>query len=148
MTTTTTNAAIEFINEFFKAAATRPMERKDFKRFKKAFPEGTPNLEEAYFNYCGENATYQLHRTYSQSELDLFRSQAIDMTTRLTCNPQSFTDLYGLRDKWQNIMRPDVCMPGIKLLRECFYKMGKHGLIGTVEIETCGRVAIRLYYAK
>lgn len=134
--TTTTNAAIEFINEFFKAENTRQVERKDFKRFKKAFPEGTPNLEEAYFNYCGENATYQPHRA------------TIDMVTRLTCDPRSFTDLYGLRDKWQNIRRPASCTPGINLIRDCFWKMGYHGLIGMAEIETCGRVAIRLFYAK
>lgn len=143
--TTTTNA-IEFINEFFERS-TRPVERKDFKRFKKAFPEGTPNLEEIYFKYCGERATYRPYRSYSQSELELFRAQAIDMVTRLTCNPQSFTDLYGLRDKWHNIRRP-VTTPGVNLIRDCFWKMGYHGLIGMMEIKTCGSVAIRLFYAK
>lgn len=147
--TTTNNAAIEFINEFFKEKVASPIERKDFKRFKKAFPEDTPNLEEAYFNYCGESATYcPPRRVYSQNELDLFRSQAIDMMTRLTHDPQSFTDLYGHRDRWYNITRPASCTPGINLIRDCFYKMGCHGLIGTIEVKTCGRVAIRLYYAK
>lgn len=149
MNTTTTNPAIiEFINEFFKQDAARPVERKDFKRFKAAFPEGTPNLEEIYFKYSGESATYQPHRPYSQGELDSFRSQAIDMVMRLTHDPKSFTDLYGLRDKWQNITRPASWTPGVNLVRDCFWKMGYHGLIGMMEIETCGRVAIRLYYAK
>lgn len=143
---TTTNA-IQFINEFFEQNAARPIERKDFKHFKKAFPEGTPNLEEAYFNYCRKSATYYPHYTYSQSELDVFRTQAIDMVTRLTHDPQSFTDLYGLRDRRQNIRRP-VTTPGVNLIRDCFWKMGYHGLIGMVEVKTCGRVAIRLFYAK
>lgn len=144
---TATNTAIEFINEFFKEDAARPIERKDFKRFKMAFPEGTPNLEEAYFNYCGESATYCTYRSFSQHELDLFRAQAIDMVTRLTRDPQSFTDLYGLRDRWHNIKRP-VTTPGVNLIRKCFQEMGNYGLVGMMEIKTCSRVAIRLFYTK
>lgn len=145
--TTTTNA-IEFINKFFEQNDARPVERKDFKRFKMAFPEGTPNLEEIYFKYCGESATYYCqHRAYSQHEIELLRAQAIDMVTRLTCDPQSFTDLYGLRDRWQNIKRP-VTTPGVNLIRKCFQEMGDYGLIGMMEIKTCGRVAIRLFYTK
>ena len=152
MNTTIKKNAAAYIKEFFSYKFECEHERIDFERFKAAMPEGIENLKAIYEKYSGQSATYQVEneRRYSKRQIEDMQDKALEMLDKLSSDPTSFTDLYDYRNRWNERMRPDYISNevGVSIIRKCFCQMAEKGLIGVVEVKTCGRVAIRLFYSK
>lgn len=74
-----------------------------------------------------------------------YQKDANRIVDALTHDPTSFTDLYnkaGLNPFGYSA----APMHGTDSLRKCFKAMAAAGVVGCMEIKTCGKCHIRLYY--
>ena len=151
-TNNTTQTAIEFIDKFFTEANT--IERKTFKKFVEAMPEDclTPEqIETSYTAFTGKKPRYVVWNALTSTECQQARNigRAMLEIIKLNETPISFSDAY-LKvaqpvSRWEHKV-PNTGVPGA--LRRCFKDMVKAQAIDALEIKTCGRVAIRMYYLK
>lgn len=119
-------------------------ERKSFVRFRKAMPIDMDEtaIENAYVAFSGKSPRYNKITNHVDPErIEEYKSDANRIVVdALTHYPTSFTDLYN-----KAVLNPrpqDPCHS----LRECFKAMAAAGVIGCVEVKTCGKCHIRLYY--
>ena len=70
------------------------------------------------------------------------------ITDALTHDPTSFTDLYNKGLNRNGYWGHSAGAPNENdaPMRKCFKAMAESGLIKSVEVKTCGKCCIRLYY--
>lgn len=118
-------------------------ERKSFVRFRDAMPLGldSEQIEQAYTAFSGKSPRY--NKAASSMEpwrIEDYKSKANRIIDdALMHYPTSFTDLATKADI-------PIYDPADSSLRKCFKAMAAAGVIGCVEVKTCGKCHIRLYY--
>lgn len=150
----TTNEQLhDFIRDYFTYKG-RQVERKSWIRFKNAAADTNgiscdkDTLAALFKAYTGDNPSYELGNGMTKWEREECANKCHRIADALTHDPTSFTDLYnkglGRTGYWGNSAgapnEPDGAM------RKCFKAMAEAGVIKAVEIKTCGKCAIRLYY--
>lgn len=136
--------ANDFISKYYHVnKGIEVCERKSFVRFRDAMPLGLDReqIEQAYTAFSGKSPRYNK----AASPMGLWRIEEYKnkanriITDALTHDPTSFTDLATKA----HISTDD---PADGSLRRCFKAMAAAGVIGCVEVKTCGKCHIRLYY--
>lgn len=144
--------AHEFVSNYYDVEkGVETCERKSFIRFCDAMPLGLDReqIEKAYTAFSGKSPRYNKTATSMEPwRAEEYKSKANRIVDALTHDPMSFTDLYN---KAYNISksyysRSSVPAEPTDSLRKCFKAMAAAGIIGCMEIKTCGKCHIRLYY--
>lgn len=141
------------------------VERKGYTAFKRNVRAGAvegltvsqEQMQALYNLATGESATYVRNAQHS-SPRPAYVTKALERITQsayevLTERPTSVTDLCKqvrskvLADDYATLRR-HYCYGAdyYAAIRDCFREMGKRGLVGMHEINTCGRCHIRVYY--
>ena len=136
-------ANMEQVHEFIKNYYTSEygeVERKSYKRFKAVMPKemGEDAIKTAYTAFAGDTPTYNLHSELPKWKREDYKDKAHRIADALTHDPTSFTDIAT------NAVVP--IHEADSSLRKCFQAMFYAGIIGCMEIKTCGKCHIRLYY--
>ena len=146
-----TTSIIKFIDTFFEDRS-RKKARKEFKRFRDVMPDGMEpqEIEAMYKAFSGKPAFYGKECFYSPEELADAKSIVLDMLQYIDGEPTSFADIYikylekrGFNIRFMNAL-PRI--PYEPMLRRCFKELATNNLIRCIEVKTCGKVAIRLYW--
>ena len=134
-------AAHKFIYDYYDVVNDMKIERKDFRRFREAMPSDMDDaaIEDAYTAFSGESPYYD----NTGSSMVPWRAEERECRAHriinvLTHDPISFAELVN-----------DACIPIFdtdESILECFEAMAAEGIIGCMEIKTCGKCHIRLYY--
>ena len=141
--------AHEFISNYYDMEKSAQMcERKSFIRFRDAMPLDMDDnaIEDAYTAFTGKSPRYDKATT----SMEPWRAQALkhhanSIVDALTHDPTSLTDLFNKAElnPFGNNSAP---IPAPTSLRKCFKAMAAAGVVGCVEVKTCGKCHIRLYY--
>ena len=144
--------AHEFVTSYYDVEkGTKPCERKSFVRFRKAMPLDMDEsvIENAYTAFSGKSPRYNSSATSMEPwRADQYTRDANRIVDVLTHDPTSFTDLYnkaGL-NKYTKYNFNAAPIEPTSSLRKCFKAMADAGIVGCVEVKTCGKCHIRLYY--
>lgn len=147
--------AYEFIEQFFAIPEEdEPVERKSYKRFKAAVAaEGVSEdtLRKLFEAATGKTATYVPYCNVNPETRRENRKAAMAIVDAMSGKPSSVTDLANRAkvnfyyNGWNVIHR--VGSYKNDAVRKCLHEMGEAGIIGMVEVSTCGKCAIRLYNA-
>lgn len=149
--TTTTNAINEFTNSFFENRSPKAPYT-EYVRFRKAMPESMnpQEIEALYEKFAKHPAYYEKQCSYSPEELADAKSIVLNMLQYLDGEPTSFADIYikylenhGFSIRYMNVL-PHI--PYEAMLRKFFKELAQNNLIRCIEVKTCGKVAIRLYW--
>lgn len=147
-----------YISNYYanRAKEGKTVARRSFQRFyamAKACPElnldNQGAIESLYTSLTGKTPTYQRKvKTISPSQLARYERQAHEMADMLTGEPMSFTDLFNEAGLNPYTRYNPNCAPSESTsnLRRCFKQMAADGVIGCVEVHTCGKCSIRLYH--
>lgn len=143
-------AKMEQVHEFIKnyyITEEGEVERKSYKRFKAAMPEemGEDAIKTAYTAFTGDTPTYNLHADMAEWKREDYKNKAHRIADALTHDPMSFTDMYNAVFGAYKY-RVSAPTEPTDSLRRCFKNMAAAGIIGCMEIKTCGKCHIRLYY--
>lgn len=141
------NKMHEFITNYFACKEGGLIERKSFERFKAAMPDtmDAETVKAAYTAYTGDAPYYNKGNGYPAYRLKEYEAKCHGIAAALTGDPTSFTDLYNTAFKRSY----KYGAPGDSdIMRKCFVAAAYQGVIGHMEIRTCGKCHIRLYYAK
>ena len=143
--------AHEFVSNYYDTEeGSETCERKSFIRFRDAMPLGldAEQIENAYRAFSGKSPRYNKSAASMEPwRAEQYKNDANRIVDVLTHDPTSFTDLYnnaGLNpfDKYNHVAPINDCPS----LRKCFKAMAAAGIVGCLEIRTCGKCHIRLYY--
>ena len=141
--------AHEFVSNYYDVEkGSETCERKSFIRFRKAMPLDMDEtaIENAYTAFSGKSPRYnKAANSMEPWRAEEYKKDANRIVDALTHNPMSFSDLYnktGLNPLGYNHAPLYYCSS----LRKCFKAMAAAGIIGCVEVKTCGKCHIRLYY--
>lgn len=147
--------AHEFIEQFFAIPEEQePVERKSYKRFKAAVAaEGVSEdtLRKLFEAATGKTATYVPYCNVNPEIRREDRKAAMAIVDAMDGKPTSITDLAEratvnfYRVPWGIEYHHGAYKNNA--VRKCLHEMGKAGIIGMVEVSTCGKCAIRLYNA-
>lgn len=145
--------AHEFVTNYYDVKNGNTVyERKSFIRFRDSLPLGLVSesqIENAYKAFTGKSPRY--NKAASSMEpwrAEEYKSDANRIVDALTHDPTSFTDLYnkaGL-NRYAKYNPNSAPMDSCHSLRKCFKTMAAAGIVGCVEVKTCGKCHIRLYY--
>lgn len=134
--------AHEFVSNYYDVEnGTETCERKSFVRFRDAMPLGldAEQVENAYMAFSGKSPRYNKTATSMEPwRAEEYKNKANRIVDALTHDPTSFTDL--ATKAYIPTREPDGS------LRKCFKAMAAAGIVGCMEIRTCGKCHIRLYY--
>lgn len=134
--------AHEFVSNYYDMENGIEIERKSFIRFRDAMPSDMDDtaIENAYTAFTGESPRYnsKTNNFMEPWQVENYKVVAHRIVDALTHDPTSFTDLAT------NANAP-IWMSDSSL-RKCFKKMAAEGFVGCMEIKTCGKCHIRLYY--
>lgn len=134
--------AHEFISNYYDVKEDGQMcERKSFIRFRNAMPLDMDDnaIEDAYTAFSGKSPRYnKAAGSMPPWRTEGYKRLAHRIVDALTHDPTSLTDL-ATPDNGPTYV-PDSS------LRKCFKAMAAAGIVGCVEIKTCGKCHIRLYY--
>lgn len=143
----TTNEQIhDFIRDYF-AFKGEQVERKSWIRFKNAAADTSGvscdvhTLAALFKAYTGNNPSYELRKGMTKQQREEYVNKCYKIADALTHDPTSFTDLYNSGLDHEGA--PDE---NDGAMRKCFKAMAERDLIKSVEIKTCGKCCIRLYY--
>lgn len=136
----------DFIRDYF-AFKGGQVERKLWIRFKNAAADTSGlscdvyTLAALFKAYTGDNPSYERRKGMTKQQRDECVNKCYKIADALTHDPTSFTDLYnnGLAHKGA----PDE---NDGAMRKCFKAMAERDLIKSIEVKTCGKCCIRLYY--
>lgn len=136
----------DFIRKYFTVRSEQ-VERKSWIRFKNAAINTSGvscdvyTLAALFKAYTGNNPSYELGKGVNEQRREECMNKCFKIADALTHDPTSFTDLYnnGLAHKGA----PDE---NDGAMRKCFKAMAEHDLIKSIEVKTCGKCCIRLYY--
>lgn len=145
--------AHEFVSSYYDVEkGMETYERKSFIRFRDAMPLGldAEQVENAYRAFSGKSPRYNKAALSMESwrGAEEYKKDANRVVDALTHDPTSFTDLYnnaGL-NRFTKYNCNDAPIEPTRSLRKCFKAMADAGIIGCMEIRTCGKCHIRLYY--
>lgn len=136
--------ANDFISKYYDVnKGIEVCERKSFVRFRDAMPLGLDReqIEQAYTAFSGKSPRYNKAASPMRPwRIEYYKSKANRIIAdALTHDPTSFTDL---------VTKAHISIddPADGSLRKCFKAMAAAGVIGCVEVKTCGKCHIRLYY--
>lgn len=140
----TTNEQIhDFIRKYFTVRGEQ-VERKSWIRFKNAAADTVScdvyTLAALFKAYTGNNPSYELGNGMNEQRREECMNKCLKIADALTHDPTSFTDLYNNGVATWPMDESDSAM------RKCFKAMAAAGIIGCVEVKTCGKCCIRLYY--
>ena len=144
----TTNEQIHnFIRDYFAFKGGGQVERKSWIRFKNAADDTSGvscdvyTLAALFKAYTGNNPSYERRKGMNEQRREECINKCHKIADALTHDPTSFTDLYnnGLAHKGA----PDE---SDSAMRKCFKAMAERDLIKSIEVKTCGKCCIRLYY--
>ena len=134
--------AHEFVSSYYDVEkGMETCERKSFIRFRDAMPLGldAEQVENAYMAFSGKSPRYNKTATSMEPwRTEEYKNRANRIVDALTHYPTSFTDLSTKAYIF------DCKSDGS--LRKCFKAMAAAGIVGCMEIRTCGKCHIRLYY--
>ena len=144
--------AHEFVSNYYDVEKGNTVcERKSFVRFCDAMPLGLDReqIEAAYTAFSGKSPRYNKGASSMEPwRAEDYKSKANRIVDALTHDPMSFTDLYnaafGAHKNY--FYRSSAPTEPTDSLRKCFKNMAAAGIIGCVEVKTCGKCHIRLYY--
>lgn len=144
--------AHEFVTSYYDVEKGNTVcERKSFVRFRKAMPldMDETTIESAYTAFSGKSPRY--NKAASSMEpwrAEEYKSKANRIVDALTHDPMSFTDLYNVAFGVHKTYFHSNGAPAepTDSLRKCFKAMADAGIVGCVEVKTCGKCHIRLYY--
>ena len=145
--------AHEFVSNYYDVEkGSETCERKSFVRFRKAMPLDMDEtaIENAYTAFSGKSPRY--NKAASSMEpwrAEKYKNKANRIVDALTHDPTSFTDLYNAAfDTHKTYLYRGSSAPTepTDSLRKCFKAMAAAGIVGCMEIKTCGKCHIRLYY--
>ena len=134
--------AHEFVTSYYDVEkGSETCERKSFIRFRDAMPLGLDReqIEQAYTAFSGKSPYY--NKMASAMPLWLaegYQRDANRIVDALTHDPTSFTDLATKAHVFTE--------ESTGSLRKCFKNMAAAGIVGCMEVKTCGKCHIRLYY--
>lgn len=136
--------ANDFISKYYDVnKGIEVCERKSFVRFRDAMPLGLDReqIEQAYTAFSGKSPRYNKAASpMAPWRIEEYKNKANRIIAdALTHDPTSFTDL-------ATKAHISICDPADGSLRKCFKAMAAAGVIGCVEVKTCGKCHIRLYY--
>lgn len=144
--------AHEFVSNYYDVEkGVETCERKSFVRFRDAMPLGldAEQVENAYRAFSGKSPRYNKTATSMEPwRTEQYKNEANRIVDALTHNPTSLTDLYnkaGL-NPLTKYGHSTAIMGACSSLRKCFKAMAAAGIVGCMEIRTCGKCHIRLYY--
>lgn len=139
-------AAREFVERYFAIEEGGTCERKAYTRFKNSTAvEGMDeNTKRALFEAAtGKTATYDNSGNFDPIKRRSDERDAQAIVNAMDGKPTSLSDLAikagVVSHKWSGNEYAS------RSVRKCIHEMGKAGIIGMVEITTCGKCAIRLY---
>lgn len=139
----------EFVNTFFENRSDKAPYA-EYVRFRKAMPKSMnpQEIEALYERFAKHPAYYEKQSFYSAEELEEAKNILFDMLSLLDSEPTSFTDIY---QKYQNIHNfrgffAPSHIPYDNMLRRCFKELAARKMVQCIEVRTCGKVAIRLYW--
>ena len=141
--------AHEFVSNYYDVEkGVETCERKSFIRFCDAMPCGLDReqIEAAYTAFSGKSPRY--NKAASSMEpwrAEQYKKDAHRIVDVLTHDPTSFTDLYN-KAGLNPFGYSGAPNHGTASLRKCFKAMAAAGIVGCMEIKTCGKCHIRLYY--
>lgn len=139
----------DFISRYYSRKEGETCERKSFVRFRDAMPAtmDANAIENAYTAFSGKSPRYVKTAcgTLSDYDREEYARKACTIADSLTHDPTSFTDLYN-KAGLNPFGYSHAPMHGTTSIRKCFKRAADAGIIGCVEIKTCGKCAIRLYY--
>ena len=131
--------AHEFVSNYYDVEnGNEVCERKSFIRFRKAMPLNMDEtaIENAYTAFSGKSPYYNKKAVAMSPWLaNEYQNRANRIIDALTHDPTSFTDL-----------ATNARVSHTESLRKCFKAMAAAGIIECVEVKTCGKCHIRLYY--
>lgn len=134
--------AHEFVLSYYDVEnGTETCERKSFIRFRDAMPLGldAEQVENAYRAFSGKSPRYNKAAISMKPwRAEEYKNRANRIVDVLTHDPTSFTDLSTKAYIFEH--KSDGS------LRKCFKAMAAAGIVGCMEIRTCGKCHIRLYY--
>lgn len=134
--------AHKFISNYYDVEKSGQMcERKSFIRFRDAMPSDMDDtaIEEAYAAFSGKSPRYNKATTSMEPwRAKGYKRLAHRIVDALTHEPTSLTDL-ATSDNGPTRIPADS-------IRKCFKEMAAEGFVGCMEIKTCGKCHIRLYY--
>lgn len=136
--------ANDFISKYYDVnKGIEVCERKSFVRFRDAMPLGLDReqIEQAYTAFSGKSPRYNKAASpMGPWRIEEYKNKANRIIAdALTHDPTSFTDL-------ATKAHVPLCDSANGSLRKCFKAMAAAGVIGCVEVKTCGKCHIRLYY--
>lgn len=144
--------AHEFVTNYYDVEKSSEVcARKSFTRFRKAMPLDMDEavIESAYTAFSGKSPYYNPSATAMEPwRAEQYQRDANRIVDALTHDPTSFTDLYnkaGL-NKYTKYNSNAAPIEPTGSLRKCFKAMADAGIVGCVEVKTCGKCHIRLYY--
>lgn len=142
--------AHEFVSNYYDVEnGVETRERKSFIRFRKAMPLDMDEtaIENAYTAFSGKSPRYTASSMEPWRAED-YKSKADRIVDALTHDPTSFTDLYNKACSTHKayFYRSSAPTEPTDSLRKCFKAMAAVGVVGCMEIKTCGKCHIRLYY--
>lgn len=137
-----------FIRDYFAFKGGGQVERKSWVRFKNAAADTSGvscdvyTLAALFKAYTGNNPSYEPGKGMNEQRREECINKCHKIADALTHDPTSFTDLYnnGLAHKGAP---DDICDSA---MRKCFKAMAERDLIKSIEVKTCGKCCIRLYY--
>lgn len=140
----------DFISKYFTIRGEQ-VERKSWIRFKNAAADTADTsgvsydmhtLAALFKAYTGNNPSYELGKGMNEQRREECMNKCFKIANALTHDPTSFTDLYnnGLA---HDGAPDDICDSA---MRKCFKAMAERDLIKSIEVKTCGKCCIRLYY--
>ena len=141
----------EFVTNYYDVKGDMATcERKSFVRFRKAMPLDMDEtaIEHAYRAFTGNTPTYnKMAASMEPWRAEDYKSKANRIVDALTHDPTSFTDLYNaVMNVGRYCKLTGAPSEPTGSLRKCFKTMADAGIIGCMEIKTCGKCHIRLYY--
>lgn len=146
---TATNPAInEFVNTFFENRSDKAPYA-EYLRFRRAMPATMQpqEIEAIYESFAKHPAYYEKPSTYSDEDLLRAKNILFDLLSVLNNEPTSFTDIYCKYLKMPNFYKlTSDPLPYDNILRRCFKELAQLKMIQCIEVKTCGKVAIRLYW--
>ena len=143
--------AHEFVSNYYDIEkGSETCERKSFVRFRKAMPlDMHPDaIEVAYTAFSGKSPRYnKVANPMEPWRAEQYKKDAHRIIDVLTHDPMSFTDLHNAAmsvGRHYELVGTPIEPTGS--LRKCFKAMAAAGIIGCIEVKTCDKCHIRLYY--
>ena len=136
----------DFIRKYFTVRSEQ-VERKSWIRFKNAAADTSGvscdvyTLAALFKAYTGNNPSYELGKGVNEQRREECMNKCFKIADALTHDPTSFTDLYN-----NGLAHKGAPNENDGAMRKCFKAMAEHDLIKSIEVKTCGKCCIRLYY--